>query len=174
MRWKLLVVAALVASTTTVMTSFALAGGESSVAAVRAATAKYHQLAVAQADNYGLFTDAAGIACIANPPDGTMGVHYVNLGLVLDGGIDAATPEALVYEPEKNGNLRLVAVEYVVFQSAWDASHASPPSLFGQEFGLVPAGNRYGLPPFYELHAWIWKHNPSGMFYEWNPTVTCG
>lgn len=47
------------------------------------------------------------------------------------------------------------------------------PSLFGQEFELVPAGNRYGLPDFYELHAWVWKHNPNGMFHDWNPTVSC-
>jgi len=25
----------------------------------------------------------------------------------------------------------------------------------------------------YELHAWIWKNNPSGVFYEWNPKVSC-
>jgi hypothetical protein len=57
-----------------------------------------------------------------------------------------------------------------VVQQAWtDAGNTSPPTLFGQEFELVPAGNRYGIPAFYELHAWIWKHNPSGMFSDWNP-----
>jgi hypothetical protein len=66
-----------------------------------------------------------------------------------------------------------VALEYVVFQDAWDATHTTPPELFGREFELVPAGNRYGLPPFYELHAWLWKHNPSGMFADWNPRVHC-
>jgi hypothetical protein len=55
-----------------------------------------------------------------------------------------------------------------------DAAHSSPPSLFGQTFGLVTIPNRYGLPPSYELHAWLWKPNPSGMFYEWNPSVSCG
>jgi hypothetical protein len=38
---------------------------------------------------------------------------------------------------------------------------------------LVQAGNRYGLPDFYELHAWIWKFNPLGMHNDWNPDVTC-
>jgi hypothetical protein len=38
---------------------------------------------------------------------------------------------------------------------------------------MVPAGNRYGLPDFYELHAWIWKGNPRGVFDDWNPTVSC-
>ena len=26
----------------------------------------------------------------------------------------------------------------------------------------MPAGNRYGLPEFYELHAWIWRPEPAG------------
>ena len=85
----------------------------------------------------------------------------------------AASPEALVYEPRRNGHLRLVALEYVVLQDAWDAAHASPPELFGREFELIPAGNRYGLPPFYELHAWLWKFNPRGLFDDWNPRVSC-
>ena len=102
-----------------------------------------------------------------------MGIHFANVALVGDGEVNAATPEALVYEPKPNGRLRLVAVEYIVFQADWDATHSSPPSLFGQEFELMSAPNRYGLPPFYELHAWIWKHNPSGMFNDWNPRVSC-
>jgi hypothetical protein len=51
--------------------------------------------------------------------------------------------------------------------------NAAPPSLFGQRFTLIPLMNRYGLPPFYELHAWIWNNNPSGMFNDWNPRVSC-
>jgi hypothetical protein len=97
---------------------------------------------------------------------------------VLDTGsdepvIDPLQPEALVYEPKKNGGYKLVGVEYVVFQAAWDASNDAPPSLFGKTFTLIGAGNRYGLDPFYELHAWIWRPNPSGIFKDWNPSVTC-
>jgi hypothetical protein len=143
------------------------------ITAARAATAGYHKLDRAQADGYGLFTDAQGIACIDHADEGAMGIHYVKGALVGDGAVEAATPEALVYEPQRNGRLRLVAVEYVVFQDAWDAGHSSPPSLFGREFEPIGAGNRYGLPPFYALHAWLWKHNPSGMFADWNPRVTC-
>ena len=102
-----------------------------------------------------------------------MGIHYVNGGLVGDPAVDAQKPEALVYEPEQNGRLRLVALEYVVIKSAWDATHSSPPSLFGQTFNLTLSPNRFGLPAFYSLHAWIWKHNPAGMFSPWNPDVTC-
>lgn len=141
----------------------------------RSATAGAHDAVPA---GYGLLKDAAGIACIDMPampgmPAGAMGIHYVNSDLVGDPNEDPSTPEALVYEPEKNGQLRLVALEYVVLQSAWDATHSSPPSLFGQQFNFTPAPNRYGLPPFYSLHAWIWKHNPEGMFAMWNPDVTC-
>jgi hypothetical protein len=137
----------------------------------RAGTAPFHNISKAMDAGYGLFTDAAGIACIDDPAGG-MGIHYANGSLVVDGEVNAATPEALVYEPQENGRLRLVAVEYVVFQADWN--HADPPSLFGEEFEAVGAGNRYGLPPFYELHAWLWKHNPKGTFgQDWNPRVSC-
>ena len=147
------------------------AGVARDLAVARAGTASFHD--VAAATGYGLFTDAAGIACIDKPGVGTMGVHYVKGALVGDASVNAATPEALVYEPTRDGGLRLVAVEYVVFQEAWDATHASEPSLFGQPFEATGADNRYGLPPYYSLHAWIWKHNPSGMFEDWNPRVSC-
>jgi hypothetical protein len=139
----------------------------------RAATAGYHNLDAALSAGYARFVDAQGIACIDKPGEGGMGIHYVNGELVGDASVDAATPEALVYEPQRNGRLRLVANEYIVFQDAWDATHSSPPSLFGRTFESVASPNRYGIPPFYELHAWVWKHNPSGMFNDWNPRVSC-
>ena len=64
-------------------------------------------------------------------------------------------------------------MEYVVLKAAWDATHDGPPSLFGQKFEETGSANRYGLPPFYSLHAWVWKHNPAGMFEDWNPDATC-
>jgi len=136
------------------------------------ATARFHDLDKAIEAGYSIrLADLAGIECIASPGgQGAMGVHMVN-GSLLDGTIDATAPEALVYEPKADGSLKLVALEYVVFQSAWTGS--GKPSLFGQEFDVVPAGNRYGLPPFYALHAWIWKPNPSGILYAWNPRVDC-
>ncbi len=76
-------------------------------------------------------------------------------------------------EKFKSHHDTLVALEYVVFQAAWDAKHHSPPRLFGREFELTPAGNRYGWPAFYELHAWVYQANPLGMFNDWNPRVTC-
>jgi hypothetical protein len=26
---------------------------------------------------------------------------------------------------------------------------------------------------FYTHHAWVWKHNPSGIMADWNPEVVC-
>jgi hypothetical protein len=147
--------------------------GRGRIDQVRDATARYQSLSVAGAHGYGLLKDAAGIACIDKPGVGAMGVHYVNGQLVGTAEVDPLQPEALVYEPDQDGQLRLVAVEYVTFQAQWDATHKARPRLFGQPFMLTPAGNRFGLPAFYSLHAWIWKSNPDGMFAMWNPTVHC-
>ena len=142
------------------------------LAAAARATAKFHKLSVAEKAGYGLFTDAAGIACIDNLPEGAMGIHYVRGDIVGDGAVNVRTPEALVYE-KRHGRLHLVALEYVVFAADWDAKHKHPPKLFGQEFMFTEAGNRYGLPDFYSLHVWLWKKNPKGLFEMWNPRVHC-
>jgi hypothetical protein len=152
----------------------ASAGNERSLAAVAAsATARYHNVARAEGAGYGLFRDAAGIACIDNQPVGAMGIHYVNGTLVGDGAIDATKPEALVYAPSANGKLKLAALEYIVFVDNWPGGLQSRPSLFGREFDLTPSPNRYGIPAFYSLHAWIWQPNSAGLLEPWNPRVHC-
>ena len=78
-----------------------------------------------------------------------------------------------MYERVPNGRLRLVGVEYLVLQSAWDAEHAAPPALFNRRFALVGAGNGIGPSRFYELNAAISRGNPRGMFTDWNPRTTC-
>jgi hypothetical protein len=142
------------------------------LAHAKALNTKYQSTAVARKAGYGLLKDAKGIACIADAMGG-MGVHLVNGALVGDATVKANSPEALVYEPDSKGKLHLVAAEYVVFAAKWNAKHKSPPVLFGHTLALVPAGNRYGLPAFYELHTWSWKHNPMGTFMDYNPNVTC-
>jgi hypothetical protein len=140
---------------------------------LRADTRKFHNLDTAKAKGYGLLTDEAGLACIAEPGMGAMGVHYVNGTLVGDGAINPAKPEAMVYRRGAHGVLRLSAVEYVVIKAAWKAHHSSPPKLFGHTFNFSKAPNRFDLPPYYSLHVWVWQHNPSGMFEMWNPNVHC-
>jgi hypothetical protein len=152
----------------------------------RSSTAKYSSLTGAKKAGYSILADSAGITCIAEPQMGAMGVHYVKGDLVKDPAIDAKQPEALVYAPDRHGGLQLAALEYVVIKSDWDANQpqppslgvgsrdtAAPPMLFGHEFNFTDAPNRYGLPPFYSLHAWVWKDNPAGTFEMWNPNVHC-
>jgi hypothetical protein len=138
------------------------------------ATARFHDLDAAEAAGYTMVvTDTTGKSCIDEPGMGAMGVHYANGALFADPAIDAATPEVLVYAPERDGHLRLVALEYVVLKDAWDATHDSPPELFERTFNFTPSPNRFGLPPYYSLHAWIWDPNPSGLLAPWNPRVSC-
>lgn len=153
----------------------ALAANGGSTAGAKSATAKYRTLATAKGAGYGLLKDKNGVACIAMPgmPNMAMGVHYAKAALVGDGRIATNTPEALVYAPDGYGGLQLAAVEYVVLQADWAKHHTSAPSLFGHQFNFTPAGNRFGLPAYYSLHVWIYKHNPSGMFSMWNPEVHC-
>ncbi len=163
----------LVVGAALVMTALAgavgAAGRADELAAVRAATARFHDFAAADAAGYGLFyvcTDEAGL--------GAMGQHYVNGGIVGDTVLDPAAPEAIMYEPLPGGGQRLVGVEWVVFQQAWeDAGNTGAPSLFGRSLKLVPSPNRYGIPSFYQLHAWVWKPNPAGTYQDWNPRVSC-
>jgi hypothetical protein len=169
-----LLIGSLLVAALLVGASYAFAGGGHGLNAVQKATKKYRNVAVAKAAKYGELKDAAGIACIDSPPLGAMGIHYVNGKLVGDAVLNPRKPEAVVYEPQKNGKLKLVAVEYIVFQKAWeDAGNTSLPTLFGKTFMWTPTPNRFGLPAFYSLHAWIFKHNPSGMFAMWNPHVSC-
>jgi hypothetical protein len=150
-----------------------VAANQSGISALRNATAPFHSLAAAQAANYNVQVyDKNNITCIADPNGtGTMGIHFLNPDLL--GTVDPTKPQLLIYVPRNNGSLKLVAVEFLVFAEDWDAHHASPPTLFGEEYRLTPAGNRYGLPAFYELHVWAWQPNPLGMFNEWNPRVSC-
>lgn len=137
------------------------------LAEIRRATAQYHRVERALADGYGV-GDFAISPCVEVPALGGMGHHYVNLDLRdEDGGqLDPATPEVLLYEPTKNGRLRLIGVEYVVPFD--DVSRDGPaPELLGQTFH--PSEGAGG----WALHVWTWKHNPAGMFADFNPNVSC-
>lgn len=128
---------------------------------LRQATAAFHSLDAAGAAGW----DTAITGCIAHPDRavGGMGVHYANQTLLSDGTVEATTPEVLVYAPKPNGGLQLVAVEYIVFTEL----NPVPPELFGQTFHLNPNINAW------VLHAWVWRHNPSGLFSDFNPKVSC-
>ena len=154
-------------------TAPARAGGAGQVAQARAATHTFTHPGAARKAGYGLLKDAKGIACIAMKGMGGMGVHYAN-GALVDGRIQVRHPEALVYRFTNNGHLRLAALEYLVLRKDWRAHHPTGrPTLFGHRFNLTPAGNRFGLPTYFSLHAWLWDKNPAGRFQMFNPRVHC-
>jgi hypothetical protein len=170
----LLVASALLGTAPIVGATQAESSIQDELAAVRAATAKYHDLDAAKADGYELgYVNGSGVriitGCIASPTDGAMGYHYFNKALIDDLVVDPLRPEGLVYAPGPDGHLELAAVEYVV-----PGPHSNPPgvtdapTVFGLQMHiLVPAVG------FYIQHAWIWRHNPSGIFADWNPMVCC-
>lgn len=134
----------------------------------RQASRRFHDVSQAEAEGY-----VQQFGCVSGSHEGAMGVHYVNFPLVADGVLDPAKPEFLVYEPQPNGRMRLVAVDYLVLVDNWHAHTTSPPDLLGHLFHLFESPNRFGLPAFYTLHVWSWRDNPQGMFANWNPRVTC-
>ena len=142
----------------------AFAASQDGLAAVRAATDQFHDPRVAQSAGYVRVTGLD--YCFNNPGVGGMGYHLINTSL-LDTLLDASQPEAMVYAPGAGGQLQLVAVEYIVPAAAWDAGHTELPSVLGQNLHLNAA---LGV---YVLHAWIWNRNPSGIFQDWNPAVSC-
>jgi hypothetical protein len=162
----------------------AAADGQSDLAGARNATARFHDLSAAAAAGYSVkVADNQGLTCIADPAGaGAMGVHYLNPSLIPElvvaptapAAVDASTPELLVFAPGPNGTQRLVALEYLTIKASWDAQHNGvPPSLFGQTFNETGSPNRFDLPAYYSLHAWIWDPNPTDLFAPWNPRVTC-
>jgi hypothetical protein len=100
-----------------------------------------------------------------------MGVHYYVKFTLFDGRLEVEQPEALVYEPKKNGRLELVAVEYITPAEAWHASHA--PGVQPAPVSFCPRPQSLRPAAFYELHVRAWKNNPRGEFADWNPNVSC-
>jgi hypothetical protein len=162
-------------------------GVNAQLTVVKQATARFHDLAAAQASGYSIENEP----CVASPAGG-MGIHAPNLPLILDPTLDLSKPELLLYEPRPNGGHRLVGVEYfqaVILRNKttgiesprletapWDPDEyeiVNPrPSLLGQQFHLTPPPAPQ-VPWHWSLHVWIWAHNPSGMFAEWNPAIQC-
>ena len=138
------------------------------VEAVRAATRRFQNVAVAQAEGYAL-----QFGCVSGDDFGAMGLHFINGPLVADGELDVARPEIILYEPQPNGQVKLTGADYLVDAATWDAAHDGPPQLMGQLFHLFDSPNRFGLKAFYTLHVWAWKENPKGTFTNWNPNVSC-
>ena len=103
-------------------------------------------------------------------PRGGMGVHFFNVTLM--GKLDPLKPQVLVYQPV-GGKLRLVAAEYFVPLSP---EVKERPQLLGQPFDGPMEGHHPLMPrelKHYDLHVWLWKKNPAGLFAPTNPDVKC-
>jgi hypothetical protein len=132
------------------------------LATLRRVTAPFHDFTTATNAGWS----AKITSCMTDPGGaGGMGFHYGNTDLI-DGTASVDKPQLLLYEPDKNGRLSLVAVEYII-PYTFHARDAAPPVLFGKPFKQNDTFQLWGL------HAWVWKHNPSGIFADWNPNVNC-
>jgi hypothetical protein len=171
------------------------APGEPSLAAVRAATERFRDVNVALAEGY--VRDPLNLCetaeMMGRPAElGAMGIHFAREDLL---GItsppnprvngtgthtDFLTPAILIYEPQADGSLELVAVENLVFARAWEeAGHDAPPSFHGVTYDTMvddpatPADEAHLFEPHHDRHVWIYRANPNGVFAPFNPAVTC-
>jgi hypothetical protein len=158
------------------------------LAAVRAATAQFHDVSAAVAAGY---LDPAGRVC-DQIGIGAMGIHSPNFALQATQELDPLRPEVLLFEPRSDGGFRLIGVEYIQFvllrnpatnqvapwtsPDPWPAGYqvvTPTPELFGVTFAGPMPGHVPGMPWHWDLHAWIWANNPSGVFQPWNPAISC-
>lgn len=143
---------------------------------VRAALDKYRDPVVAVHDGY-----FSTLGCVAYPKGGGegsmpyapggMGVHFLNMQLV-GAPIDSLKPQILIYEPVGD-KLRLVAAEWFV---PVKAAGGKRPTVFGKELEGPMAGHEPLMPDglhHYDLHVWLWKENPLGVYAATNPDLKC-
>jgi hypothetical protein len=127
--------------------------------AARQATARFHSKT--QALRAGYQPDDH---CVSVPGLGGMGYHWLNPSLV-DDVFDPLQPEVVLYATGPDGELKLVAIEYIVI----DVGQGRP------SFGGYPFDIR-GTPlpmPHYSLHVWLYEDNPNGTFTPFNPNISC-
>lgn len=134
---------------------------ESLLKELRQATARFHSTQQATRAGYKV---ASPCVVAMDPTLGAMGYHWVNQSLV-DPIFEISKPEAVLYEPDENGNLKLVAAEYIVINVGQDRPYFGD-HPFDIDGTPVPV-------PHWSLHVWLWKDNPDGIFTKINPNVKC-
>lgn len=169
--------------------------GEPTLAEVRAATERFRDVKVALAEGY--VADPMNLCetapMMGQPASlGAMGIHYFRpdlLGITAppsprvngDGThTDFRRPAILIYEPQADGSLALVAVENLVFQAAWRKSgHTALPTFHGVPYDTMAddpktaVDEAHMFEPHFDRHVWIFRENPNGVFTPFNPAVTC-
>lgn len=132
-------------------------------AEARAATAAFHDPQAAIAAGY----------LPSEHCEPGMGQHWVNPGHLMDGVHDVSKPDILLYEPTADGP-RLVGVEWLQVDADQDlGTDDDRPLLGGVPFDGPMLGHEPGMPIHYDLHLYIWKHNPDGIATPHNPRVSC-
>ena len=171
------------------------APGEPTLDEMRQATRRFRDVKVALAEGYirDPFNLCDTASMMGRPASqGAMGIHYVRPDLLGIAGppsprvngtgthTDFRKPSVLIYEPQANGSLQLVAVENLVFTAAWHAAgHAEPPSFHGVKWDSMrddpgtAIDEAHMFEPHYDRHVWLYRRNPNGMFAQFNPAVTC-
>ncbi|HVS02764.1 MAG TPA: hypothetical protein VMT16_08350 [Thermoanaerobaculia bacterium] len=168
--------------------------GEPDLDAVRAAAERFRDIEVALAEGYVRDPmDICEVAALMGQPAelGAMGIHYFRpdlLGITataprVDGNgthIDFLQPSILIYEPQADGGLELVAVENLVFQESWHAAgHDGPPAFHGVPYETMiddpetEIDEAHMFEAHYDRHVWVFRDNPSGVFAQFNPAVSC-
>ncbi len=128
---------------------------------VRAVTEAYHNIDNAMAAGWDTFMSP----CVEHPVEGGMGYHVGRMEFV-DGRTNYLEPQVLLYEPLEDGSMEFIGVEYIV-PFAIHPTDAEPPMTLGQHYHQNPNLE------IWALHVWTEKENPSGMFADWNPNVSC-
>lgn len=183
------------AQETAPLVPLAAATAEPTLEAVIAATERFKDVNVALAEGY--IADPMNICetadMLGRPADlGTMGIHYFRPDRLMitateplvDGGsihTNFLEPSVLIYEPQPDGSLALAAVENLVFKQAWEAAgNTAPPTFQGVEYNLMvddpsttEVDEAHHFAPHYDLHVWLYRDNPNGMFAQFNPAVSC-
>jgi len=98
-------------------------------------------------------------------------VHFLNPGLI-GPAPDPLRPQILVYEPAGD-KLRLVAAEWFIPLATGVKER---PQLFGRPFDGPMEGHHPLMPTelhHYDLHVWLYRDNPNGMFTQLNPAASC-
>lgn len=171
----------------------ALSAAEVDLDAMRASVEKYKDINVALADGY-ISPDNHCVSAEGEglPPElGAMGFHYINPAMLkitsteprVDGEstyTDWSQPSVLIYEPQADGTLELVAVENLVFEAAWDAAATGEELVLnGRSWDHMaddpntPGDEAHGFMPHYDQHVWLFRENPMGDLMPFNPNVSC-
>jgi hypothetical protein len=169
--------------------------GEPTLDEVLSATARFRDVKVALAEGYirDPFDLCDTAEMMGRPASlGAMGVHYFRPDLLgisappsprVDGNsthTDFRQPAILIYEPQADGSLELVAVENLVFAKSWRATgQSAPPTFHGVPYDAMSddptteLDEAHMFEPHFDRHVWIYRENPNGVFVPFNPAVTC-